>query len=803
MKKKNLSFMTLFMLTATLIGGCSCNKQSDENVNSLVIKVGEKEYSAKDLYNELLSTGTGANEAFAKVLRLVVEQSMETTPNIQGAADLAAESFEEEVKNDAATNGTSLDESRKKLLKDKGYETVDQMKSDIIYERKLDLITDTYWEDNKAAIYDEYVENRLPYLVRHILVNIDDTNANKIANNVNVSQTDAKKIVEVVKDLESGGDFIETAHLYSEDTGSTGVGGAYYMDNTYGVAGPNFVPFVDEFVYGTYAFDAYTTRTEQDDKVTYTFGKNQAKFDKLVGLNDTETFATYYENGFNFVDMSIVDMLSSMASEESRNDKEYFPISNYEQDGTSTSGDMNSSENYYARSILFNRAFNKPGVSVVGYQTEQEAIDAGAKHYVEYKVDNETKYILADEHNNAIFFVAARAGTSIRVHFFTISVSALDDLENAKKFFTLTPDYEDDYVTYVELMANSDSPSIRNTYINELESYVKSYVTKGVGNTNGEESLLKYAMVHHYMKKNNIKYMREELEKAVESYIANKEAYLSSKLLNSLVDAWDGHTNKLSMSMNELITRDIKPYECAVLFEKGTTTRNNPYKALNTNNDALCRYVYGTGYQVKLNYFYENENSTETSESFQRVTTTNSNTLFFDDDSNHVEYVSIGSSSSHIELAKPKVKDGYIFEGWYYDKDLTKKVPEDHDGDQYVDLSESRIENQTIFFAKVVKGVSLNYVYVDSTGAVVNGPDSNTNPERVKYDENASDHTLNIDLAGFVWEAGAQASSIKVARSGQGFNTADLPQVVELTSSDLGKVVTVYVIVTGDTGGNE
>ena len=90
--------MTLFMLTATLIGGCSCNKQSDENVNSLVIKVGEKEYSAKDLYNELLSTGTGANEAFAKVLRLVVEQSMETTPNIQGAADLAAESFEEEVK---------------------------------------------------------------------------------------------------------------------------------------------------------------------------------------------------------------------------------------------------------------------------------------------------------------------------------------------------------------------------------------------------------------------------------------------------------------------------------------------------------------------------------------------------------------------------------------------------------------------------------------------------------------------------------------------------------------------------------
>ena len=52
------------------------------------------------------------------------------------AADLAAESFEEEVENDAATNGTSIKDSRKKLLEEKGYESVEEMKSDIIYERK-------------------------------------------------------------------------------------------------------------------------------------------------------------------------------------------------------------------------------------------------------------------------------------------------------------------------------------------------------------------------------------------------------------------------------------------------------------------------------------------------------------------------------------------------------------------------------------------------------------------------------------------------------------------------------------------
>lgn len=801
MKKKNLSFMTLFMLTATLIGGCSCNKQSDENVNSLVIKVGEKEYSAKDLYNELLSTGTGANEAFAKVLRLVVEQSMETTPNIQAAADLAAESFEEEVKNDAASYGTSIKESRKKLLEEKGYESVEQLKSDIIYERKLDLITETYWEDNKGAFFNEYIANRLPYLVRHVLVKIDDSNANKIANNVSISESDAKRIVDVVKDLEKEGDFVETAHLYSEDTGSTGVGGAYYMDYTYGVNG-----FVDEFVYGTYAFDTYTTRSEttvgETKKVTYTFGKDQDKYNKLVGLTDTETFAEYYTNGFNFVDMSVVNMMSEVDDQTSRNNKDYFPISNYQSNGDEATGDMNSSENYYARSILFNKAFNKPGVSVIGYNTEKEAKDAGAKHYVEYKVGTETKYILADENDNAIFFVAARgSGNAIWLHFLTINVSALDDLENAKKFFSLTPDYEDDYVSYVELMSKTDSTTERNTYINELESYVKSYKTSGTGNATGEESILKYDMVRHYMEKNNITYLNDQLKEAINSYIDNKKSYLSTSLLNSISDDWDTHTDKLAMSMNELVTMDIKPYECAVLVDKEAVTRDNPYSALNTSNDVLCRYVYGTGYQVKLNYFYENTNSTPDSESFTSVTSTNTNTLYFNENSDYVQFVGINKDNNHVALAIPQVADGYKFEGWYTHKSLSEesRVPESG-GRQYIDLSESRMNNNTIFFAKIVKVATVKYTYVNTEGQTVTPQVSNTN---VSYVEFTTTGELVVDTTKFTFEGSNESvKEIKFAKNNGAISSATTKEdnTLALEESDLGKVINVYVVVEG---GNE
>ena len=59
MKKKNLSFMTLFMLTATIVAGCSCNKQSNENVNKIVFEINGEKYSADDLMKELMSSGIG------------------------------------------------------------------------------------------------------------------------------------------------------------------------------------------------------------------------------------------------------------------------------------------------------------------------------------------------------------------------------------------------------------------------------------------------------------------------------------------------------------------------------------------------------------------------------------------------------------------------------------------------------------------------------------------------------------------------------------------------------------------------
>ena len=722
MKKKNLSFMTLFMLTASLIGGCSCNKQSNENVSNLVLKFGDKEYSAKDLYNELLASGTGANEAFAKVLRLVVESSMETTKNIQSAADLAVESFEEEVETDSLTNGTSKEDSREKLLEEKGYSSIEEMKSDIIYKEKLTRITESYWEENKGNYFNQYMEARLPYLIRHVLVKIDDSNANKITNNVAISKEDGEKLFDVIKRFENGDKFSYVANQESEDTGSTANGGAYYMDNTSGVNG-----FVDEFVYGTYAFDAYTTKNIEDGVVkSYTYGPNQDKLSKLTGLTDTETFAEYYQNGFNFVDMAYVNMMGEVYNKRTQSDRDYFDINAYnkiEKEGEETTyesatGNLNSEENAYASNILFNRVFNKPGVSVIGYNSKDE-IPEGVTNYVELKMSaTESKYVLTDEKGNIIFFVVARGSSNaLWVHFLTINVSSLDDFENAKTFFGLTYNEADDVDTYIELMNKAGTSTGANTVIKELEGYVKSYATYGNGGAVGEESILKLDMVQYYMKKNNIEFESTQLKEAIEAYIANKKDLLQTKLLNSMSDDWDTHTDKLAMSMSDMVQKGIKPFECAVLLPNGVNAEDNPYTILSYNTDSLCRYVYGEGYEVQLIYAYK---TGESSTDYTRITTTTSNNAYFAEGTEYTQWAKIGEDSSHIILPAPTTASGYKFEGWFTDKALTQEVDKNPTtGEYYIDLSTSKMDNKTIFFAKVTPidatTITYRYQYADGT----------------------------------------------------------------------------------------
>jgi len=598
--KKNLSIVSLFALSVALLGGCN---KGDKNVNEIVLQVGDKKYTADQLYNHLLSTGTGANEAFSMVLRLVVESSMETNVNMRTAADLAEEKFEEEVEQYATTNGVRVKDARKAVLKEKGYKSVAELRADVIFEQKLTRVSEKYWEDNKETFYDEYVSNRLPYLVSHVLVKFDDnTNGNKIANNVNVSQAEAEKLYNVITRFKEGDTFSYVANHFSDDSGSVATGGSYYMDTT--------TSFVDEFLYGTYIFDAYTQKktegTGEDTTTYFEWGRN-GKYDLLTErgfINESvyeapegeteplDQVADYYKNGLNFVEMDVVEKLGETANRTSTGDFHYIGYVGSE-DYISDSGvteydsslnNLNSNYNAYARSIIFNRAFNKTGLSVIGYHNEADIPEEYRSQFIEIR-DTEkgtSMWVLAageNENKSPIFFVAAKGSNNdVWLHFLNINVSSLQSeydiqeelaTENfAKKYFTINPDEEDDVVSYAEdPKFNVDGTSAsKKKLISEIEGYVKSYVTAGAGGEVGEESLLNFRMLEDYMK-DDIDWVDENLETAIGSYIAKKRKYLNTVHKNKMTETFNKHADKLTVSDSDLVKMGIKPYECAVLLD--------------------------------------------------------------------------------------------------------------------------------------------------------------------------------------------------------------------------------------------
>lgn len=753
MNKKNLSFMSLLTLSVALLGGCN---GSDKNVSEIVLEVGDKKYTAEQLYNQLLSTGTGANEAFSIVLRLVIESSMETSKNIQTAADIAEETFEEEVETYATNNGITVKEARKQLLKEKGYESVEEMKADIIYNQKLTRVTEQYWETHKGDFYVDYIKNRLPYLVSHVLVKIDDnTNGNKIANNVNVSQAEAEKLHDVINRFKNGDEFSYIANHFSDDSGSTASGGAYYMDTTTG--------FVDEFLYGTYIFDAYTEKIVENageaNETTYIKWGRTTHYNTLkeVGfINESaydgeDEIAKYYENGLNLVTMDIVEKLGDVANKTSTGDFHYIGYVGSE-DYVSSSGiteydsnlnNLNSNYNAYARSIIFNRAFNKPGLSVIGYDTEEslnKAIEDGLENYVEIRTytseeDYTSKWVLTDEKGNPIFFVAAKGSSNdVWVHFLTINVSTLKDEEKALAYFTINPKDTDTDVYAKDPAFNIDNTNAsKNTLIKEIESYIKSYVTAGSGSTVGEETLLSYKMLEDYMEEKNITWSNKDLETAIKAYITKRRNYFNKVHDNTLLTTFDKHASKLTVYQDELIQMGIKPYECAVVLE------SEAYAPINnsTSTGNLCRYVYGKGYQVKLSYYYHTD-LLDTGTSYTKITTSTDVVKFNKNDNiagGFDQWAYIGETVTLPTKAEMQLKDGYDFLGWYTTKDFKPEslVTE-------ADLTNSSIYNHTIFYAKIVTvstqgtyQVKYNYKYAGTEEYASSSLVKNTNRGTAEY----------------------------------------------------------------------
>ena len=610
MKKKIVSLMMLFGLSLSFVNGCkNGNGSSVDKLNKdgkdIVLKVGNTTYSADDLFGDLLSTTSGVEAIYEKILKMVVENSIEVDVNMQASWDLLLESFEKEVDTYAATNGVSKKEAKKQLLTEQGYSSIEEKKEAYFYDVKLNKLQDKYWEEKKESYFESYFDERLPYYVKHILVKTGYT-ADRGAYSSIIDSDDATDLYDVYNMLvQPNAKFNYVMHEKSEDTGSNNSGQGYYMDLT--------TSFVSEFLHGVYTFDALL-KGKQSEVLGLT--------SDVLNFYASSVTGTTNDYGFGFINASDIVALGNSASSYTSNNITIYEdvVENDETVEKSTGSNISSaygssSSSLYSRTVIFNQTFNNAAINVIAYDLD----DATApKNVKEIKLDGKTKKVLTDENGNIIFVVCARGDSSdLWVHFLTVNVSPFD--ENAKLFFSRDQEktieemvsakkealvaaskteteiateldaYKKElekYKTYVDIKGGTTSQSSRNKIIEELESYVKNYAQRG--SDDAAEQYLTYDMVDYYMEKGAITFSNDNVKKLVQTFINEKRILIEKSTLNTISTGWADYYKLIEMYNSDEIKEKRIPLECSY--------------AANGANDSLCKYRYDTGYHIKLTF---------------------------------------------------------------------------------------------------------------------------------------------------------------------------------------------------------
>lgn len=687
MRKKWLPLLTLFCLSISCVGGCSSDNTSTVDRltidgEDVVLKVGDKTYKAVELFESLLKGEDGAQEIYEKVLKMVVNNTMSTSSDMETSWDLKLEAFEEDVEEYAASNSVSEKEARKTLLANEGYSSIDEMKEEYLYSVKLSKLEDKYWEDNKEELYEEYFEKMLPYYVQHVLVKTSyNTTRGAYANSI--ASTDATDLYEVYEMLKNGEKFNYIKNEKSEDTGSSNTKLGYYMDLT--------TSFVSEFLHGVFTFDALL----------------KGKTSEVSGLT-SEVLELYKSTnvsneGYNFsyINASDIEALGKTASSTTDNNitiyKDVEDTENggtkEESNGTIYSAFGSSTDLLYSRSMIFNQTFNNPGISVIVYDLDDDV----ASNTTTLNINGENKKVLTDEKGNIVFVVCAKGSSSdLWVHFLTVNVSPFD--ENAKLFFSLDKEntiekmvdakkdeldetalasYRESlekYQTYVELKGGTTQTG-QNTVIAELEDYAKTYAKGGTtatsssGGVDGSDDLLQYKMLKHYMTKGNISITTsssdDDVKKVVSLINETLNNYIDGKinLANYNIDSyinssWKDYYNEVSLAhSSEIVDRKI-PLECSY--------------AANGDSDSLCKYKYGEGYYIKVTLDYDSGK--------------------LKDGVTFADYYQIGDGV--VTLPTQVEREGHTFLGWYTSKD------DDGVKVETIDFSRTSTKNKTKLYAK-------------------------------------------------------------------------------------------------------
>jgi hypothetical protein len=489
---------------ATLVTLSACTNPVTENSDGFVITMKDKDggvtgYTADALFGQYQNNEFGVSKFVESVTELVIRNQINqedaTTQALRAEilrkADISVDGVKETARTNASTNGTNYNDELETLFESYNVEDLEELKDYFAYRTMKQEVEDRFFDDNKESFLTGndfgpgYLNERLPYHVKHILVKVSAAGADLY--NGRISEAEAKKLFAVANRLaiqQNGETFGEVAREMSEDGSKEQFGDLGIMSKA--------TSFVNEFKLGVYAYDAV-------------FNQNAEVVSKADDLNVPETAIDFFDElGLGTIPFHAFVSLNEFANVTK--DSNGNPVNN-------------NDSMYFPRNIIFNQYFNRHNISVVTPESR------GGGDYIYNGFQNVTELggqrVLTDENGRVILVVRAGTGSGESgyqgIHFIVVERSALVDIQNGvslEDYYTTeipgTPNYPtadgEDLVTFVNfnVTTTANYKTRSETVKNEIRNF---------------DRFFNFRMLEQLISEQEVTFIDEDLEDAVLRYM--------------------------------------------------------------------------------------------------------------------------------------------------------------------------------------------------------------------------------------------------------------------------------------------
>ena len=528
MKHQKLALLVL--ASSLLVAGCSTSdtktKPLVQDGKSVLFSIDGTNYYAEDLFGtnssrfdlSMLENTMVLSNIYAAVENAVVQASQPVTTTIKNAADFDYEAFEDEVSRAASQYGLSIREARVTLLEQRGFETVEDLKADLLLKQQKAALVRNYNRVHLepqsqtltgATALEKYVDEARPLIVSHILVTI--ASKNDVYNKAVITEAEADKLGNVCNRLSLSK---KDTNKYTLIAGISDDGSFQYGGNL-GIM-DSYTSFVSEFKFGVYT--ALMALNQ--------IGGNAAK----VGIDSNVNNLLFGVDGIYpnakvnsiTVDNVCADLINLKASK-----------------GEQPAGATADDANLFPRNIIFNQHFNFPGIQFLTLSA-----NASSTAYPVAERSLNAQNIVTDDLGNPIIVVRSEFG----IHFIAVNYNSFNksQAENLNYFrFNSTTvtgvNNTNNYVLNPNFVGYESLEKAQKERLTQVQTRVDNFLKGGYVSLQKNDEYLNFEIFKYFFNLSGLKLNNQALEAAVMNYIKTREDGFDATVTAFTSDLWQNY----------------------------------------------------------------------------------------------------------------------------------------------------------------------------------------------------------------------------------------------------------------------